>query len=195
MPLDQLLSALEREAQAAAEQLLVDARAEASRLLHDVDEEIAARRERLVTARVAELRGTMEHAVSEAGREARGEVLRARDRLLARIFTVLRSALPAVVDREEYRRTLTARVGEALGCIDPDQPAVVRCTPALLPMVRAATAGRAGVNVESDAATGSGFRVVTVDGAIEVDGTLESRLEAVAPSVARAVLARLEGAS
>jgi vacuolar-type H+-ATPase subunit E/Vma4 len=49
-----------------------------------------------------------------------------------------------------------------------------------------------GVSIVVDPGAGSGFRLATADGAIEVDETLEARLERRLPELTRHLLARLE---
>jgi vacuolar-type H+-ATPase subunit E/Vma4 len=73
-----------------------------------------------------------------------------------------------------------------------DEPAVVRCPLALVPAVRSAVKRMKHVTVEGDAAAPPGIRVITSDGAIEVDNTLEGRLERLRVRLALEVLAALE---
>jgi vacuolar-type H+-ATPase subunit E/Vma4 len=53
-------------------------------------------------------------------------------------------------------------------------------------------AGDARVRVEPDAAVGTGVRAVSADGVVEVDNTLEGRLDRLRARVAFVALQRLE---
>lgn len=190
MGLEHLLEALERDASAQIEQLLAHARAEADRLTAAGSAALLRRREdaRAVGARSRDQE--VEHAVTLARRRARRAVLEARERLLERVFVAARAALPAAAAGAAYRAVLPAALAGALAALG-DEPAVIRCPEALAADVeRLRPIDRASVAV--DAATGSGFRLTTVDGKVEVDDTLEVRLDRLRPILARRVLAQLE---
>lgn len=190
MPLEHLLAALERDATAQADALLADARAEAARITADAEARIAGRRRDVLGARERELRAAAEVALGEARRAARRTVLEARQRLLDRTFAAARGLFPETVLSAAYRAALPQQVAAALRCIG-DVPAVIRCREALVPAVREIVAGTKHVSVESDAAAAPGFRLVTTDGAVEVDGTLDGRLERATSRLALAVLEQL----
>lgn len=191
MPLDTLLAALEREARGTADRLLSDARGEAEQIVAAADESLARRRDVSVTARVQELRAAMEQSLGAATRQARGEVLHARERLLARVFGAVRAALPGVLGRPEYGTLLASQVGAALTCLDSGEAATVRCSPALAVTIREAVAPHPGVAVETDDSVGSGFVLAAISGAVEVDATLESRLAVLTPALSREALRQL----
>ena len=192
MPLDHLLTALERDAREQSDHVLAEARAEAERITSAAAQDVARRRDVTVEARVREQRAALEQALTEARRAARREVLEARDRLLARTLTAMHAALPAAVATPAYRTSLPKRVDAALACFDEAEPVVLRCSPSLEQAIAEVVSGHAGVQVLPDAEVGSGFRVATADGAVEVDDTLETRLAARRASLARDALRRLE---
>jgi vacuolar-type H+-ATPase subunit E/Vma4 len=86
---------------------------------------------------------------------------------------------------------LPEHVAEALGAVG-DEPAVIHCSEALVAAVRSAVKRAKHVTVQGDPAAPPGIRVVTSDGAIEVDNTLEGRLERLRGRLALEVLATLE---
>lgn len=192
MPLDQLLAALERDAREQADRLVAEARAEAERVRDAAERDIARRRAATEGAREREHHAALEQALSNVRRAARRDVLEARDRLLARVFSAARAALPAAINTPAYRATLPRRLEAGLACFDGAEPVVVRCSPPLVDVVQAALPPRADVRVRGDPEAGSGFRLTTPDGAIEVDDTLETRLAARRPRLARAALRRLD---
>lgn len=192
MPLDQLLAALEREASRTGEHLLAEARAEAERLTAGTEREIAQRRDTAAAAAAGEQRGALERAISDAARAARRDTLIARERLLARVFAAVRTALPETIAQSSYRASLPTRVAAAVACFDDREPTVLRCPASLVASLQSIVAEHPAITVQESHDAGSGFRLATADGTIEVDDTLESRLETARPSLARKALQQLE---
>ena len=192
MALDQLLSALEREAQATADRVLAEARAEVARLTAVAADEIAQHRDAVVTPRIREARAAMEAALGLAGREVRGEVLRARARLLARIFAVTRDALASARTRDDYVTAVPARIDAALACIGGNDDIVIRCPSPLVGIFRSAIRDRVRVSVHPDDTIVGGFVLATESGSVTIDDTLEFRLERNATALARIALQALE---
>lgn len=193
MPLEHLLTALEREATAQAEALLAAARAEAGEIARDADARLERRRSDLLGSREAELRGAAATTLGEARRRKRATVLEARQRLLERVLAAARARLPEALASEAYRAALPEHLTQGLRAIG-DEPAVIRCPEAIAPAVRAAVAGRQNVAVQVDPAGGSGVVIATADGTIEADNTLDGRIERLGPRLALEVLARLAAA-
>jgi vacuolar-type H+-ATPase subunit E/Vma4 len=192
MGLEHLLEALERDANAQVEQTLAQARAEADRITAATAEALERQCRDATAARERERRLEVEHAVTLARREARRSILEARARLLERVFTAARAALPAAAAGPAYRKALPAALVSALAAVGAEQ-VVIRCAKALArDLERARPRGAESVPVVVDAETGSGFRVASADGAVEVDDTLESRLDRLRLVLARGVLAQLE---
>jgi V/A-type H+-transporting ATPase subunit E len=190
MGLEHLLEALERDANAQIEQLLAQARAEADRLTAAATETRERRCRAADEVRERSRLQEVERAVTLARRVARRSVLEARERLLDRVFTAARTELPAAAAGPAYRAALPAALAGALAAVG-NEPAVIHCPKMLVrDLERLRPADRS--SIEVDAAVGSGFRLATVDGAVEVDDTLEARLDRLRPMLARRVLARLE---
>jgi vacuolar-type H+-ATPase subunit E/Vma4 len=190
MPIAHLLEALEREARAEADRMLEEARATAAGIAREADERLALRRADALGTREAELRAAGEARLGEARQAARRRVLEARHRLLERVFVGTRALFPAAISDPAYRTALPEHLAEALQAVG-EGPAAVRCPEALVPVVRAAVAGRKDLAVQADPAAPPGVTVVTADGVIEVDDTLDGRLERLRPRLALEVLARL----
>src|SRR5512144_1121146 len=192
MGLEHLLEALERDADAQVEQTLAQARAEADRITTESAAALEQRCRAAAAARASARVQDVEHAVTLARREARRSLLEARERLLERVFTAARAELPAAAAGPAYRASLPAALSGALAAVGSDQ-AVIRCPATLAPDVeRARPRGSTSVAVEVDPASGSGFRVASTDGAVEIDDTLESRLDRLRFILARRVLAQVE---
>ena len=191
MGLEHLLEALERDAKAQIEQLLAQARAEAEGVTAATTAALAQRQSAAAETRERTRLIEVEQAVTRARRAARRSVLEARERLLERVFADARSELPAAAAGAGYRAGLPAALAGALAAVGGEE-VVIHCPEALvqdLERLRPATTPRARVVVDPE--TGSGFRVASADGAVEVDDTLESRLDRLRPELARRVLAQL----
>jgi vacuolar-type H+-ATPase subunit E/Vma4 len=191
--LEHLVGTLAREAEAEAAAILAAARADADAITARSEQVCAASRESARATREAEQRAAVESALAEARRIARGEMLEARRRVLDRVFGAARAALPAAVERPEYRAGVAQELEIALRCVG-DRPATLRCHPVLQAVIEPLLRARASVTLVVDPAAGSGFRVVTRDGSLEVDATLEDRLARLAPRLAIEVAAQLDGA-
>jgi vacuolar-type H+-ATPase subunit E/Vma4 len=191
MGLEHLLDALERDANAQIDQLLAQARAEADGVTAAATTALAQRRGAAADARERTRLLEVEQAVTRARRSARRSVLEARERLLERVFTAARSALPAAAASAGYRAGLPAALAGALAALG-DVEAVIRCPESLArDLERLRPPATPPVRVVVDPAAGSGLRVASGDGAVEVDDTLETRLDRLRPDLARQVLAQL----
>jgi vacuolar-type H+-ATPase subunit E/Vma4 len=187
MALEHLLGALERAAAAQAAVLTADAGAQAAAVTAESDARVSRRREDALTARRAALVSAMEVTLAGRRRAARQAGLDARTRLLERVFDAARGLFPAVVGEARYRDALPAQLAAALAAVG-DEPAVVTGAKALIPQLRAALPRDSRAEVRAEAGVGSGFRVSAADGVMEVDATLEGRLERLRPALAIALI-------
>jgi len=194
MPLEHLLAALEREAQARAERLRTDARAEADRITQASETEIAQRRASALGTREAELRGAAEAALSAARRTGRAAVLEARERLWARVLAAARERFPAAMRSDAYRTVLPAELADALAAVGEGAP-VIHCPATLAPLIQGALPPGTSPAIESDPQARPGFTVATRDAQVEVDSTFEERLGRLEAEIAVQVFARLRSSA
>lgn len=190
MALDHLLAALERDATAQAEALLAEARATAAAVTREADERVAQHRRDALAARESTVRESTESALAEARRESRRRMLDARQRLLDRAFAAAHALFPDAVNGACYRAALPRHVVEALEAAG-HEPVVVRCRDALVPVVQPIVASQARVTVRGDPGVPPGMVVTTTDGTMEVDQTLDGRLDRLRTRLALEVMARL----
>lgn len=193
MALDDLLAAVEREAERKIAARLAGAWTDAARLAAGSREHLARRRAEAEAARRAELRAAATREVEASRRAARRTVLEARERLLDRVFRAARERLPAAARGEAYVSALADEVAEVLSYFG-DELVVLRCPPALEPRAREIVqeigAGRSGVTVAADARLATGLAAESGDGELMVESTLEGRLGRLRPALAIEVLRR-----
>ncbi len=192
MSLDQLLGALERETREEADRLLAEARIEAERIGAAVDDELTRQREASLGMLERDLESELEAELSTARLAARREVLRARERLLERLFALLAQRIPALTDDPRYLAGLATRVADALACFEPGVPLELRAAPTMAARIATDRLVPGTVTVTPDVSIGTGFRLVTADGTIEVIDTLEARIASRRIPLARRALAMLE---
>ena len=188
MALDHLLDALTREAQATAERLRADARAEAATLTALSVEVAGRQRQAEIDHVVRRRRDEVERAVALARHGARDEVLRARERLLQRVERALRAACPAALASPRYRAELPRRVEGALACFPEGELVSARCAAALVEPILAAWPSGWKVEARADETLGSGFVLSSADGSIDIEDTLEARCDALRPDLERRAL-------
>lgn len=188
--IDALLATLEREADAEVTRVMDEARAQAADLTRAAEQRMAERRADTLGKRETEARAQHERALAATRLTARAQVLEARAALLDRVFRELRAVLPEVARSAAYRRNLAAQ-WQRLHAFVGDRPATVRAMPALTATFRRLIHTNGRIRIQSDARIAAGFCVTTADGALEVDGSLESRLERLRPQLAREALAAL----
>lgn len=164
MALEYLLRHVEDAGRREAEQILGDARHEAAQIVARAEARAAAR---LETARDAERRLRRREAdlrLADARREDRGRILRARRALLDRVFGSARQRLAARDARSEVSGGAGAGVPAVVAaCLPPGRGAILQ-----------------------------GCRWATDDGAIRVDLSAASRLEALRPELEIDLLHELE---
>lgn len=192
MALDQLLGALEREAQLTVERLGAEARTEAERITALAEVMAGHQRAAEVERLTRDRRERGEAEVATARREARREALLARARLLQRVEEAVRRACPGALAAEPYRASLGGRLEAALAAFRPGAPVSARCASTIAtPLLAVWPAARQG-EVQADDGVGSGFILADPEGRLEVEETLEARLEARRPELMREALRLLE---
>ncbi|HEY4591487.1 MAG TPA: V-type ATP synthase subunit E [Thermoanaerobaculia bacterium] len=189
MALDDLLAAVEREAERKIAARLAEAWTESARVAAGSAGHLARRRAEAAAARRAELRATATREVEESRRAARRTVLEARERLLDRVFRAARERLPAAMKGEAYAAALADEVAEVLSYFGAEL-VVLRCPPALEPQIRKLTSGFSGVTVAADPGLATGLAAESGDGELTVESTLDGRLGRMRPALAIEVLRR-----
>lgn len=192
MALDELLAGLAREAAAEREALGASSRAEAARIVAAAHTRCAVERAAALGRLETERREKAAAEAARVRRATRHDVLEARGRFLDRVFAAATARLPRAGGEAEYLATLPRRLEMALACVG-DAPAEIRCRPETADRLRKLSHGRAGLTVRADAEAPPGFRVVTADGALEVDATLEGELSRRRAALALELLPALDG--
>jgi vacuolar-type H+-ATPase subunit E/Vma4 len=190
MGLDVLLASLRRDARAEREEVLAAARTAAETLSADSGRRLDEQRDAVIARERARLSADAERRLGAARRAARDDVLRARQELLDRVFAAARGLLPDAGLTDAYRAALPARLARAL-TFAGGGPVEVLCPAALVPSVRELVASREEVRVRVMPDILAGLRVRSADGRVEVEDTLEARLEAERAELSRGVLADL----
>jgi vacuolar-type H+-ATPase subunit E/Vma4 len=190
MALDQLIQVLRLEAEAEIAAIEQAARTETETIRTRTDTDLAAHRDKVLAERDAQRRVIVEQALAVARRDARRSVLQARERLLGRVFAAARGRFPQVLVVTDFRATLPPQLAEALECL-ADRQGTLRCHPELRQELERLVGTRPGVRIVPDPAIGSGFKLVSDDGKMEIDATLEDRLARLEKHVRQDVLAEL----
>ncbi len=191
MALERLLAALEREAREAADAILAEARKDATRLGADVEAELVDRRTAALGTLARDLEAGLQAELAAARLSGRSRMLRARDRLLSRVFEALDRRADSVIADPAWRADLAGRLAEARACFDPDARLHCSAPPQLVAEIRASPTLPPGVVVESAPGLSAGFRLATDDGRVEVLDTIADRIAAQRPDLARHALERL----
>ncbi len=189
--LERLLAAIERQAGREAERILEAGREEAVRIAAVADELRERRRAERLARMEAGGRLALETELLETRRESQQRVLEARQRFLARARQALEALLVDAVGSVAYRDVLPGHLEDSLVYFG-EEPAVIHCTSAIAQPLRSLVAGRGQLTVTEDPAVLDGFRVVSADGALQVDNTLHARLSSRWPSMAIELLQRAE---
>jgi vacuolar-type H+-ATPase subunit E/Vma4 len=131
--------------------------------------------------------------MAAARADARKQVLEARDDLLDRVFAMAEEALSVALEAPSARGELVARAERALYHMPPGDTVVVSGSSGVAPILESALASHDDVYVECDPDLPAGFRMAAAEGAVVVDATLSSLLEADRPALAIEILRRLQG--
>lgn len=179
------------EREAAAREAVVRQRAldEAARITREAEARIAERRKAVVQAECVSLRQETNRRVAAARQEGRAEALRLRAELLGRVRALARERLAGALERETYRAQLPRELASSLEYI-PGPGAIVRAAPAFVAAL--ARGNGRNVAVTGDPAILAGFVVRSADGTIEVNQTLEYRLDAMWPTLSINLIRSLE---
>jgi vacuolar-type H+-ATPase subunit E/Vma4 len=137
----------------------------------------------------AEAEAAAHRTLARTKAEALQSVLGARRRFLERVRAVVETRIAEAAEDQEYLATLVDELRESVDRLPPGD-AVVRAAPGLVSALTRASAEVPEVAaIEEVPEIGMGFVVRADNGRVEVDATLEARLEHAWPRLAMAVLA------
>jgi vacuolar-type H+-ATPase subunit E/Vma4 len=185
-----LSAELRRRAEETANAIMNAAQAEADQIAADADRAIEARRSEVLKRREAEYRTEARGRIAGEQHEAMRAILLAKTRVVERVLENARALLPEAVRGEAYRSTIGNEVAEAMAFVGSED-AIVRCSNDVAPAVRDALRSMPTVSVEG-LNDGHGFLALGQGGAVQVDGTLEERLQRLGPALAIEIHERLE---
>lgn len=191
--IDGLLATLERNAQAEIARIEAEGRARAAAIADAAERRMQGRRKGTLGVREAAGRAALERALAAARHGARQRVLEARAALLERVFAAIRGSLRDVAAGPAYQTRVAHELDRARA-FTAERSTVIRCAPQLAARLRQLVRTNGSISVEPDGEISGGFRLVTQDGVLEVDATLEGRLDRARPRIAMAALAALPAA-
>lgn len=188
MSLEALLDDVARDAGRQARGILAQARDEARRIVREAEERVAEELGNRLQGRETDLRQAAARRLAVAEREARAFELGARERYFKRVFAAVRVRLAAPKSCNLLRTGLGLRVTRLLTYV-PQRPVTFHCWPAMAPEVQEALGDLDGVDVLPDAVSPTGLTLEGCAGAVQIDDSLERRLDALAKAL-RIELAR-----
>jgi vacuolar-type H+-ATPase subunit E/Vma4 len=191
MPGSDLTTELRERAEERAQALMRAARTDATRIIEQASAELEARRSAMLESSERAYRYESRASIASARHEAMRAVLLARERMLERVLERVRALLPEASRSEGYRKGLGLEVAQAVEFVGATG-AIVRCSEGLDTAIGQVLEGEAVSKVEPLSDGRHGFVVVGEEGRVQVDGTLESRLERLTPSLAIELRARVE---
>ena len=193
MALADLLRALEQDAEARIAELRAEATAAAERVRAEATERLDRRRSADLATLEARLRSETARVIEATRQQAARKVLTARAQALERIRGQARDLLLRTEPDPGLRAGIAREVSAALEYFG-DSAAVVRCAPAWGSALAPIVARRAGSRLEATNGIGPGAAIRAADGSLEIDATLETRLERLWPRLVIDLVRQLEPA-
>lgn len=175
MGLEDLLTALARNARLEARAVLKRAHEERRRILQATGERVAALQHHRLEERKEALAEATQERLAVARREARAELLAAQERVVERVLAITRSRLTDSDTVERLRSTMSRRLPQLLEHT-ANEPLIVRCSAGLESAVRKVLETSSAVEVREDTGLSSGIRIESADGRLVIDDTLPARL-------------------
>lgn len=176
MALEDILRAVEQQAQAEIARLQAQAEAEAAALIAQAEAEARTIKAQHLANIVPRLQQERAQLLSEAKLLARRELLLAREALLEEAFSAAHTALASLREQPEYRHYLTQLLREVVEELGDEVCLVVDARDEAI--VRRITAD---LGLPADIAVGlhtaGGLEACTPDGSVTVVNTIEARLQ------------------
>ncbi len=189
----ELVTILEKEANAEIERILTEARGHAERLIAQANQEtqayLAEQRQRID----AERKAALVKADSAAQVRASALVLKAKDQAIAEVFATAGADLSRLQqDKTRYGAILRGLIQEASGALSGR--VTVQVNPTDLDLVKQAVKD---LKLDAEVKTGDdisgGVRLISSDGRFVVENTLASRVERVRSLIVPEIAAQLWG--
>lgn len=191
MALEDLVARLERDAEARVAALEAEAQAGVEALRVEAARRSTAKRDEELASRRSARREVLRKELSAARQQARGAELSARHAFLDRIRARANALASSAAAEEALCRRLPGLLEEALH-YTAGLRVQVMVPPALSARLQELVRGRADVQVTESPTAAPGIRVLALDGSVEVDNTLASRLDRAWPQLAIELLAEVE---
>jgi len=188
MGLGELVTRLERDADARIAQLRAQAKADVEAIDAEAGRVSAAKQHQSLASRGAERRKALERELASVRTAARAARLEAQHAVLAKVKAKAVELLLARAGEPAARKVVADAFREALRYVEGLE-VVVRCAPAAVEVLKPLATPRVRFEAVADAAPG--FALATADGALRIDGALAARLEAQWPRLAMELLRSL----
>jgi vacuolar-type H+-ATPase subunit E/Vma4 len=183
MALADLIASLQAEAAEQREAVAAQAREHARRIRAETEAEVERRRTESHERAEREARDEARRSVSRAGIAASSRVLASRARLLDRVRRAVVSRIEGAAGDPAYLDTLPHEVASALARM-PIGAVEARVPEDLAKTLEAAIAGKGAVRLVPTSDGPMGYVLRSSDGGVEIDATLQARLELRWPHIA-----------
>lgn len=196
-----MIATLEREAEERCNALLDDARREADRIRRDTDERLDLRSATAARTLESELDDRFAATMATTRTQIRGALLRARRRVLDRVFRRASERSLELVEYPSFLASVADELRMALGCLSAED-VEVSCPPAMASHLRQAAdavepenpvSPRRQIRVTEVEDAPAGFEVRGGATGVLVDLTVPTRLEALRPELEMDVLHLIDG--
>lgn len=202
MGMDELIATLEREAEERCDALLDDARREAERIRRDTDERLERRSATAARTLESELDDRFAETMATTRTRIRGALLRARRRVLDRVFRRASELNLALVESPSFLASVPDALRMALSCLSSED-VEVSCPPVMASHLRQAADAvmsearsrpRRQIRVTEVEDAPAGFEARGSTTGVLVDLTVPTRLEDVRPELEMDVLQLIDEA-
>ena len=191
MALSDLISRLEQEARAQVQAIEQEASARVHEIETETDQAAADAATRHFAREAARRQRLDQHGLSIARRRARADELAAQHALLARILERARALIPAMAESPTYLDAVPSHLEEALSYLEGLRPRV-RCRAVFQAALQPTADRHAGAELVIDELVAPGVIVESGDRTVVIDNTLGARLARIEPTLAIALLRRVD---